>query len=73
MPGGYSQNSPTGHAKPAIPPHGPDAPAKPPALLRVKKPSYSLTVAGIAFVIELGFLSGRDKLVGHEVTSLIVY
>lgn len=30
-------------------------------------------VAGCAFVIELDFLKGRDKLAGHEVMSLIRY
>jgi adenine phosphoribosyltransferase len=30
-------------------------------------------VAGIAFLIELTFLNGREKLKGHEVTSLIQY
>lgn len=30
-------------------------------------------VAGIAFLIELGFLNGREKLSGHEVVSLINY
>lgn len=31
------------------------------------------TVAGIAFVVELSFLHGRDKLVGYDVTSLVTY
>lgn len=31
------------------------------------------TVAGFAFLVELGFLGGRDKLTGHEVVSLIRY
>ena len=31
------------------------------------------TVAGLSFVIELDFLKGRDKLVGHDVHSLIHY
>jgi len=31
------------------------------------------TVAGLGFVIELGFLSGRDKLAGRPVTSLVSY
>jgi adenine phosphoribosyltransferase len=30
-------------------------------------------VAGIGFVIELGFLGGRGKLAGHDVVSLITY
>lgn len=30
-------------------------------------------VVGIAFLIELGFLNGRDKLTGHEIFSLIDY
>jgi adenine phosphoribosyltransferase len=30
-------------------------------------------VAGCAFLVELGFLGGRDKLVGYEVFSLISY
>ncbi len=30
-------------------------------------------VAGIAFLIELGFLSGRDKLTGYDIFSLINY
>jgi adenine phosphoribosyltransferase len=30
-------------------------------------------VAGCAFVIELGFLRGRDRLRGYDVHSLIVY
>ena len=30
-------------------------------------------VAGLAFVIELDFLSGRDKLQGYEVSSLLHY
>ncbi|MDQ3669789.1 MAG: adenine phosphoribosyltransferase, partial [Actinomycetota bacterium] len=30
-------------------------------------------VVGIAFVIELTFLNGRDKLAGHDVHSLIQY
>jgi hypothetical protein len=30
-------------------------------------------VAGLGFVIELDFLSGREKLAGHEVYSLINY
>ncbi len=30
-------------------------------------------VVGLAFVIELGFLNGRDKLEGYEVHSLIRY
>jgi adenine phosphoribosyltransferase len=31
------------------------------------------TVAGCAFVIELAFLGGRQRLVPHEVTSLVTY
>jgi len=31
------------------------------------------TVAGCAFVIELAFLKGREKLNGHPVTSLVRY
>src|SRR3954447_4584295 len=31
------------------------------------------TVAGLAFVIELGFLSGRTKLADQDVHSLLVY
>jgi len=31
------------------------------------------TVAGIAFVIELAFLKGREKLKNHQVVSLIMY
>ena len=30
-------------------------------------------VLRIAFVIELGFLNGREKLTGYNVTSLITY
>jgi adenine phosphoribosyltransferase len=30
-------------------------------------------VVAIAFLIDLAFLKGRDKLVGYEVTSLIEY
>lgn len=30
-------------------------------------------VSRIAFVIELGFLNGRDKLIGYDVVSLISY
>jgi adenine phosphoribosyltransferase len=30
-------------------------------------------VAGCAFVIELAFLRGRERLTGHDVHSLIVY
>ena len=30
-------------------------------------------VVGAAFVIELGFLNGRDKLYGYDVHSLITY
>jgi adenine phosphoribosyltransferase len=30
-------------------------------------------IVGVAFVIELGFLPGRSKLPGLDVTSLIVY
>lgn len=31
------------------------------------------TVVGLAFVVELSFLSGRDKLYGYDVHSLITY
>jgi adenine phosphoribosyltransferase len=31
------------------------------------------TVAGLAFVIELGFLGGRSKLDGYDVLSLVTY
>ncbi|HEY3744066.1 MAG TPA: adenine phosphoribosyltransferase [Bryobacteraceae bacterium] len=31
------------------------------------------TIAGLGFVVELDFLNGRDKLVGHDVHSLIHY
>jgi adenine phosphoribosyltransferase len=31
------------------------------------------TVVGLAFVIELGFLHGREKLAGHDVLSLVTY
>jgi adenine phosphoribosyltransferase len=31
------------------------------------------TVVGLAFVIELEFLNGRDKLVGYDVFSLVQY
>jgi adenine phosphoribosyltransferase len=30
-------------------------------------------VAGCAFVIELGFLNGRERLAGYDVHSLVVY
>lgn len=30
-------------------------------------------VAGFAFVVELGFLNGRDRLAGYDVTALIAY
>ena len=30
-------------------------------------------VAGCAFVIELAFLQGRERLAGYDVTSLVVY
>lgn len=30
-------------------------------------------VVGLAFLIELAFLNGRDRLDGHEITSLISY
>lgn len=35
--------------------------------------SVGAEVAGVAFVIELGFLNGRSRLNGVEVKSLIVY
>jgi adenine phosphoribosyltransferase len=31
------------------------------------------TVAGLAFVVELTFLKGRERLTGHKVSSLIQY
>jgi adenine phosphoribosyltransferase len=31
------------------------------------------TVVGLAFLVELAFLAGRGKLVGHEVCSLVEY
>ena len=30
-------------------------------------------VVGLAFVIELGFLDGRDRLAGHQLTALLTY
>jgi adenine phosphoribosyltransferase len=30
-------------------------------------------VVGVAFVIELGFLNGRERLAGYDTTSLITY
>jgi adenine/guanine phosphoribosyltransferase-like PRPP-binding protein len=30
-------------------------------------------VAGVAFLVELGFLKGRERLAGREVRSLIQY
>ena len=30
-------------------------------------------VVGIAFVIELAFLNGREKLAGYDVHSLVTY
>ena len=30
-------------------------------------------VAGIAFLVELGFLNGRDKLAGYDIHSLVTY
>ncbi len=35
--------------------------------------SLGSEVAGLAFVVELEFLSGREKLAGHEVFSLLKY
>jgi adenine phosphoribosyltransferase len=35
--------------------------------------SFGATLVGFAFLVELGFLDGRAKLVGHEVRSLIRY
>ena len=35
--------------------------------------SVNAVVAGIAFVIELDFLNGRDKLKGHNIVSLVHY
>jgi adenine phosphoribosyltransferase len=31
------------------------------------------TVVGLAFLIELGFLDGRDRLAGHQLTALLNY
>jgi adenine phosphoribosyltransferase len=31
------------------------------------------TVVGLAFLIELGFLDGRDRLAGHQRTALLTY
>jgi adenine phosphoribosyltransferase len=31
------------------------------------------SVAGLAFLIELGFLEGRRKLAGHAITALVRY
>jgi len=33
--------------------------------------SFGTTLAGFAFLVELGFLGGRARLAGHEVRSLI--
>jgi adenine phosphoribosyltransferase len=30
-------------------------------------------IAGLAFLVELGFLKGRDRLAGHTVSSVITY
>jgi len=30
-------------------------------------------IAGLGFLMELGFLKGRDKLQGHRTESLLVY
>jgi adenine phosphoribosyltransferase len=30
-------------------------------------------IAGLAFLVELGFLKGRDRLAGHTVTAVITY
>jgi adenine phosphoribosyltransferase len=35
--------------------------------------SAGAEVAGCAFVVELGFLGGRERLEGREVHSLILY
>lgn len=35
--------------------------------------SFGATLVGFAFLVELGFLGGRQKLAGHEVRSLIPY
>ncbi len=35
--------------------------------------SLGATVAGFAFLVELGFLKGRERLAGREVRSLIQY
>lgn len=34
---------------------------------------FKAPIAGIAFLIELAFLNGREKLKGYEITSLIKY
>jgi adenine/guanine phosphoribosyltransferase-like PRPP-binding protein len=31
------------------------------------------TIVGLAFLVELSFLKGRDRLVGQNVTSVIRY
>ena len=31
------------------------------------------TVVGLAFLIELAFLDGRDRLAGHQLTALLSY
>jgi adenine phosphoribosyltransferase len=31
------------------------------------------TVAGLGFLVELTFLAGREKLVGHDIVSLVTY
>ena len=31
------------------------------------------TVVGLAFLLELGFLAGRDRLDGHQLTALLSY
>jgi len=35
--------------------------------------SLGAQVAGVAFLVELGFLKGRERLAGREVRSLIRY
>ncbi|MBI2467639.1 MAG: adenine phosphoribosyltransferase, partial [Candidatus Rokubacteria bacterium] len=42
------------------------------ATLRLVEQSGGVVV-GVAFLIELGFLKGREKLKDYPVTSLIVY
>jgi len=35
--------------------------------------SLGAEIVGLAFVVELDFLKGRDKLLGHDVFSLLNY